>query len=304
MKRSIIFQISLIIIIMMTHCRKNDPPVVFDQVNFSNINHTTVVANVKLEALNTGAFRLGVVYGEKPAPTVNDNSEDNFYSNPLIFSIGVSGLRPGILYYMRPFIESDEGLFYGEDVFFETLKPEWFTDSRDNFKYLVRTYDNTTWMIENLNFHIPGSRYYANDSSRYAQEFGRLYNYNQAYEACPPGWRLPSNQDWDNLIIFCGPTDEKSAQAMIEPGKRLWAESKEFIRNNAGGFTIKPSGTLAILNGAEMFAEPGYTASFWAKSGKGEMANVYSYAPHLSGHFINKVDKDSTLSSVRCVKDN
>jgi uncharacterized protein (TIGR02145 family) len=189
---------------------------------------------------------------------------------------------------------------------FKTLQPEWFTDSRDNQKYLVRTYDKYTWMIENLNFHLPGSRYYANDSALYAQEFGRLYSYSQACDACPPGWRLPSSHDWDNLIKFCGSTNEMAAEAMIEPGRRLWAESQEFIRNNAGGFTIKPSGALTILNGTEIFSELRFSASLWANSGSDEMADVYSYAPHFSSHFINKVDKNVNLSfsSVRCVKDN
>jgi uncharacterized protein (TIGR02145 family) len=304
MKRPIILRILLVVVTIMTGCRKNDPPVIFDQVYLSYITHTTVVANVELKALNTAAFSLGVVYGEKPAPTVEDYSAEDFFGRPLSFSIGVSGMRPGTSYYMRPFIESDEGLFYGKDFLFETLQPVWFTDPRDNQKYLVRTYDNNTWMVENLNFRTPGSRYYANDSSAYAPEFGRLYTYNQACDACPPGWRLPSSHDWDNLIKFCGSTDEKSAEAMIEPGKRLWAESRTEIRTNARGFTIKPSGYL-LLEEEERFSEPRYAACFWANSDNDNMVSAFLYAPHYSSHFVLRSDKNRlAFYSVRCLKDN
>lgn len=290
---------------MMTNCQKKEPPVVFGQVSFSYITYTTAMANVNLRELKTGAFRLGVVYSENPVPTVKDNVVDDFFSDPLSFSVGVSGLNPGTNYYVRPFIESSEGLFYGETIAFQTLQPEWFTDPRDSQKYLVKTYGNTTWMVENLNYHVPGSRYYASDSIKYAREFGRLYTYNQALVACPPGWRLPTPNEWNELIKFCGPSSEKAMEAMIEPGKRLWAASGEFIRNNATGFTIKPSGALSVLNGNETFTEFGYNASFWGKSGNNETADVYTYTPHSSGHFIVKADVRVNISyySVRCVKD-
>ncbi|MBW6534901.1 MAG: hypothetical protein K0B11_07830 [Mariniphaga sp.] len=290
----------------MVHCREKEFTVVFDQVSFSFITHTTVIANVKLKSLNSGAFRFGVVYSVKPIPTINDFSSDDFFSDPLNYSIGVSGLEPGTTYYFRPFIESAEGLFYGESFTFQTLSPEWHTDPRDGQKYLIRNYGTATWMIQNLNYHLPGSKYYFNDSIKYAQEFGRLYTYNQVIDACPPGWKLPSPNDWNTLIEFCGSTNEKAIEAMVEPGKRLWAESQQYIRNNSSGFTIKPSGALTIESESESFPEKGYSANFWSKTDDGIEAQIYSYAPHLSSHFVNTVviNSNLTLISIRCIKDN
>ena len=294
------------ILFAMVNCREKEIPVVFDQVNFSFITHTTVIANVELKSLNSGAFRFGVVYSEKSTPTINDFSAEDFFSDPLNFSIGVSGLKPGTTYYLRPFIESAEGLFYGESFTFQTLSPEWYTDPRDGQKYLIRKYDTETWMIQNLNYNLPGSKYFFNDSMKYAQEFGRIYTYSQAIEACPPGWRLPSPNDWDNLIKFCGPTNEKAIEAMVEPGKRLWSESQQYIRNNASGFTIKPSGALTLGNGSETFTEKGYSTNFWSMTDDGIEARTYSYAPHFSSHFVNttEINNKLTFISVRCVKDN
>ncbi len=298
--------ITISVLFAMVHCRKKEIPVVFDQVSFSFITHTTVIANVKLKSLNSGAFRLGVVYSDKPMPAIDDFSSGDFFSDPLNYSIGVSGLEPGTTYYLRPFIESAEGLFYGESFTFQTLSPEWYTDPRDGQKYLVGNYDTATWMLQNLNYHLPGSKYYFNDSIKYAREYGRLYTYNQANDACPPGWRLPSPNDWENLIKFCGSTNQKAIEAMVEPGKRLWAESPQYIRNNSSGFTIKPSGALTITSGSESFTETGYSANFWSKTDNGTEAQTYSYAPHLFGHFVNTVEVGSNLTfvSIRCIKDN
>lgn len=294
------------VLFAMVNCREKEIPVVFDQVSFSFITHTTVIANVKLKSLNSGAFRLGVVYSEKPTPTINDFSSENFFNEPLNFSIGVSGLEPGITYYLRAFIESVEGLFYGEVFSFQTLIPEWFIDSRDNQKYLIKKYGNTTWMIQNLNYNCSGSKYFFNDSIKHAQEYGRLYTYNQAIESCPPGWRLPSLNDWNELIKFCGSTNEKAIEAMVEPGNRLWTETLQYIRNNSSGFTIKPSGALTFGNESESFTEKGYSASFWSKSNDEIVTSIYSYAPHFHSHFVNTIEINNNLNfiSVRCIKDN
>jgi len=78
------------------------------------------------------------------------------------------------------------------------------------------------WMAENLAY-LPsvnhptdtssfGPKYYVLDydgtdrkeamSSENYKTFGAIYNWTGALEACPQGWRVPSNEDWDSLINY------------------------------------------------------------------------------------------------------
>jgi uncharacterized protein (TIGR02145 family) len=57
-------------------------------------------------------------------------------------------------------------------------------------------------MGENLRYKTKNSWCY--DGSNTCREFGRLYNWDEAVEACPTGWHLPSKSDWDTLISLAG----------------------------------------------------------------------------------------------------
>jgi len=78
-----------------------------------------------------------------------------------------------------------------------------FTDPRDGKIYRTVKIGNQVWMAENLNFDCPGSKCYDNDPKN-ANIYGRLYDWETAKKACPPGWHLPSNEEWQALVDFAG----------------------------------------------------------------------------------------------------
>jgi uncharacterized protein (TIGR02145 family) len=77
------------------------------------------------------------------------------------------------------------------------------TDIRDGQKYRAVSINHVIWMAENLNFKIDGSWYYADDPV-YAERFGRLYTWQAANKACPPGWRLPTLSEAEDLFKYFG----------------------------------------------------------------------------------------------------
>jgi uncharacterized protein (TIGR02145 family) len=76
--------------------------------------------------------------------------------------------------------------------------------SAQNFK-TVKIADQL-WMAENLNVNVPGSWYY-NDDPTMGSKYGRLYSWDAANKACPAGWHLPSEKEWEQLIAFLGGED-------------------------------------------------------------------------------------------------
>jgi len=78
-----------------------------------------------------------------------------------------------------------------------------FTDSRDGKTYKIVKIGNQTWMDGNLEFNAAGSKCYGNEPENCAK-FGRLYSWFEARQACPAGWHLPSDNEWQALVDFAG----------------------------------------------------------------------------------------------------
>jgi uncharacterized protein (TIGR02145 family) len=72
------------------------------------------------------------------------------------------------------------------------------------------------WMNFNWDYRTPKSWYFDNDSIN-NKKYGRLYFYSNAVAAAPPGWHLPSIQEWQQLIDYYG-GDAKALPYLLEGG--------------------------------------------------------------------------------------
>lgn len=84
------------------------------------------------------------------------------------------------------------------------------------------------WMAENLNVDVKGSCCY-NDDPNMCRKYGRLYTWEAANKACPPGWHLPSEKEWSQLLDFLGGEDVA--------GKYLKSGSSSGFNAVLGGLT-------------------------------------------------------------------
>jgi uncharacterized protein (TIGR02145 family) len=128
-----------------------------------------------------------------------------------------------------------------------------FTDIRDGKEYKSVIIGTQTWMSENLNYagdDNVGRCYGDNDSN--CVKYGRMYAMSEV--ACPYGWHLPSNDEWNVLLDFV------SANA----GTKLKATSPDWNGTDDYGFAALPGGYCgdACPDNNSPFTALG-TSSFW-----------------------------------------
>ncbi len=123
----------------------------------------------------------------------------------LFYSV-LTGIAKNKTYYVRAYATNSAGTVYGNAISFNTLEGitgSTFTDSRDGKIYQTVTIGNQKWMAENLAYVPSSGNYWAydNDHSN-VESYGYLYDWETALDVCPPGWHLPSDSAWTQLIIY------------------------------------------------------------------------------------------------------
>jgi len=180
---------------------------------------------------------------------------------------------------------------------------ESFTDSRDGIVYKTVTIGNQTWIAQNLNYDVQGSKCYGNDESN-CQIYGRLYNWSAATKACPTGWHLPSNEEWDILYRSVdGTSGTESPYKSETAGKYLKAKSGWNEGGNGTdnyGFAALPGG---LGNSSGGFSSIGNYGNWWSSTeydGSKSYNHFKSYKHNNAGWESEAKNK---LFSVRCVMD-
>ena len=168
-----------------------------------------------------------------------------------------------------------------------------FTYSR--VTYRIVTIGEQIWMAENFKFDVNDSYCY-NDSASYCTKYGRLYTWAAAKTACPSGWHLPTNAEFEDLFTAVG------GQSVA--GKMLKSTSGWNSGGNgtdAYSFSALPVGYRKRNYGSST-AEGNY-AFFWSST---EDVSGYPYYMFLeSGNDSAQLTVGGAffMYSVRCVKD-
>ena len=171
-----------------------------------------------------------------------------------------------------------------------------FTDSRDGKKYATIIIGSQNWFAENLNYNASGSKCYNNDENN-CEKYGRLYDWNTAMKACPLGWHLPNEGEYEVLYKYVGGGNVA--------GKKLKAKSGW---NNDGNGTDEFSFSALSGGGGDSdgnFSSVGNYGGWWSAN-EFEYDSNYAYFhgmdinhEYASGGSGGK----SYLCSVRCLQD-
>lgn len=175
-----------------------------------------------------------------------------------------------------------------------------FKDPRDGQIYKTITINDplkgtvSTWMAENLNYKFSNSKAYNNDES-FRNGVGLLYNWEDAMQACPVGWHLPSEEEFQVLV--------DNFEEMSKPAQALKSSSGWSRGNgtNSSGFNALPAGWYTHISG---FYNLRLYCYFWTSTIYNEPnpADAYMITITFHDHLLSGPENTNTYASVRCIK--
>ena len=155
-----------------------------------------------------------------------------------------------------------------------------------------------TWMANNLYGTESGTNY--QDSEILTTIFGKYYSWNEAQEACPEGWHLPSAAEFDACL------GDNSGSLMVDASfidETMWSYWPQVKITNSTQFCAIPVGYRDMTY--EDVPEKGFKqfACFWTSDDledRGEFR--YLFEEDVEVH-KSQGDKETLAMSVRCIKD-
>lgn len=141
----------------------------------------------------------------------------------------------------------------------------------------------------NWDYKTPKSFFYNNDST-IDSKYGRLYYYSNAMAAAPPGWHLPTLDEWQELIDNLG--------GLSHAADKMFIQSDTTLCLIAGGYK-----SANINEGEELFGFIDTYAFYWTATPDGDQT---AYAIHITksnGEFEISSFRRANGFSVRYVKD-
>ena len=244
----------------------------------------------------------------------------------------MTGLEPGVNYFVRAYAINSVGIVYGNEVSFTSntaegeigfntdLKYGTVTDTAGN-SYKTIVIGTQIWMAENLRTNkyndgtsipfvsdrdawiylkTPAYCWYNNDSISNAYLYGASYNWYtiNTGKLCPLGWHVPNNSVWAVLSNYLG-GDNLAGAKMKEPGTTHWTITN-ISSTNESGFTALPGG----------YSGYGYDfkgiAGTWWSLNEDTNNTIQAWERTIyndrSGFYRNTAYKENGLS-VRCISD-
>ena len=198
----------------------------------------------------------------------------------------------------------------------ELVLPEFVSDFEGN-KYRTVQIGDQIWMAENLktsklndgspisliiedatwqNSVNPAYCWYNIDFVGYGNTYGALYNFFTVNtgKLCPQGWKVPSKEDWVELVILLG-GDLTAGGKLKETGIAHWSDPNTGATNEVG-FTALPGGFRDYREDYS-FDQIGITGIWWSSD-----TTILGIQASQSVAIIMSFPPNYGLS-VRCLKD-
>ncbi len=196
-------------------------------------------------------------------------------------------------------------------------------DARDGQFYYIVEAGNLLWFAENLNYGGAGAAYSSADDAGIV--FGRLYTWDDAtggesgsglangpQGACPEGWSIPTNEDWEDLAGALGGRHYDfldnwlglGEMVMVNAsfnGSKMWTYSGKVSPQARFGWDALPTGYC--VNNYNNYYGLNSRAYFWSSTemngSDAYYRTIYYDMPNFPFGYASKGDFGA---SVRCVK--
>ncbi|MBU8892508.1 MAG: hypothetical protein KOO66_06995 [Bacteroidales bacterium] len=287
-------------------------------IEFNEVTETGAVVSCRIEEHNGGEITMmGICWNMTGNPTISDiitiveTVEGNYLSE-------MFDLEYGKTYFVKAYAKNEIGIGYSNQ---RSLKIEGDiiqVQDYDGNWYNTLKIGNQIWLKENLktthysngdpiengdgidiNSEFSPAYYFNYDNNEAnAEIYGRLYTWYAALNACPDGWHMATENEWQTLINYIGNENEGRLKStgILEDGSGLW-KSPNAGATDLHGFSMLPAGF--------------YSAQFYNYFGIGERS-MFVYADNGNGGGAFKYDDDYLTGlgtglnfghSVRCIKD-
>jgi uncharacterized protein (TIGR02145 family) len=149
--------------------------------------------------------------------------------------------------------------------------------------------------------------WYENNQNENRETFGALYNWYAVNtgKLCPQGWRVPTNEDWDELTDYLWGSNfaggKMKSIGTLENNDGLWLTPNQGA-NNASKLSAVPAGGRFALG---QFLDKGQKTFFWSSS-IAQVTNVWIRSLDYRKSSLEKDVCDYNKRyglSVRCIKD-
>lgn len=180
-------------------------------------------------------------------------------------------------------------------------------DPRDGQVYRTIKVEGREWFAQNANYNVEGHSWCYEDKDSYCTRSGRLYDLEGARKACPEGWHLPRDREWQDMlkgltqcydgVDKCGnfATKMKATTGWLGGGG-----TDEY------GFSVFSSGYRKLLGKSTVrYEDMGESASFWsAQNGRNETIWIWAMG-RMSDNMVRVlVPSKNNAYSVRCINGN
>ena len=172
-----------------------------------------------------------------------------------------------------------------------------FLDERDNQVYRTIQIGEQTWLAQNLNYETENSFCQLYQNVSICSKFGRLYDWETAKIVCPTGWKLPSENDYEELTEYV----EKNSNG-VAVGTSLKSKYNKYgVGKDIWGFSGVLSGYKYKYGGANYNMDGFYWTT--EESEKDENKAFARSLRYDEGYFGWHVFEKTDYVSVRCVRD-
>jgi len=166
-----------------------------------------------------------------------------------------------------------------------------FIDIRDGNKYPTEVIGGKTWMLRNFDYKVANSYGYENRGLNYSG-YGRLYTYEAALNCVPPGWHLPSKEEFEALLTALGQ----------KPDRDGWYNQSTVTMLKSNAFYMLLAGYSSLDDkGKRVYYEVDEFGRYWTSSAANDFNSWRFIISPKNARFDDA--KKEICFSIRLVKD-